>query len=44
LNTGISKLLSGPPGEAGTRRVRGLFSPRKKPEITPREESEDAAP
>lgn len=44
LNTGVSKLLAGPPGEAGSRRVRALFSPRKKPQIAPREEGAKAGP
>ncbi len=44
LNTGVSRLLAGPPGEKGGKRVRALFSPRKKPEIEPREESEEAVP
>ena len=36
LNTGVSRLLSGPPGTEGAGPVRGLFSPKKKPEIAPR--------
>ena len=37
LNTGVSRMLSGPPGATGPQPVHGLFSPKKKPEITPRE-------
>lgn len=37
LNTGVSRLLSGPPGTGGAGPVRGLFSPKKKPEIAPRD-------
>ncbi|MGB8274789.1 MAG: LptA/OstA family protein [Alphaproteobacteria bacterium] len=37
MNTGVSRLLSGPPGAEGRKPVRGLFSPKKKPEIAPRE-------
>lgn len=44
LNTGVSKLLSGPPGKAGAKRVRGLFSPKKKPAIEPREQGGSARP
>jgi len=36
LNTGVSRMLSGPPGTTGAQPVHGLFSPKKKPEITPR--------
>lgn len=34
LNTGVSRLLSGAPGEQGPQRVHGLFSPKKKPEVS----------
>lgn len=34
LNTGVSRMLSGPPGSTGPRPVHGLFSPKKKPEMT----------
>jgi lipopolysaccharide export system protein LptA len=34
LNTGVSRMLSGPPGATGPKPVHGLFSPKKKPEIT----------
>ncbi len=38
LNTGVSRMLSGPPGATGPQPVRGLFSPKKKPEITARDQ------
>lgn len=38
LNTGVSRMLSGPPGAIGPQPVRGLFSPKKKPEITARDQ------
>lgn len=44
LNTGVSRLLAGPPGGEAGQRVRALFSPRKKPEIAPREKSGEARP
>lgn len=34
LNTGVSRMLSGPPGSTGPQPVHGLFSPKKKPEMT----------
>jgi len=37
LDTGVSRMLSGPPGATGPQPVRGLFSPKKKPQISPRE-------
>ena len=42
LNTGVSRMLSGPPGATGPQPVRGLFSPKKKPEITSRDEPANA--
>ena len=42
LNTGVSLMLSGPPGATGPQPVRGLFSPKKKPEITSRDEPANA--
>lgn len=42
LNTGVSRMLSGPPGATGPQPVRGLFSPKKKPEITSRDEPGNA--
>ncbi len=42
LNTGVSRLLAGPPGAEGTKRVRALFSSRKKPEIEARQEGGEA--
>ncbi len=44
LNTGVSRILSGPPGAIGPQPVRGLFSPKHKPEIAPRDSSAGAAP
>ncbi len=44
LNMGVSRILSGPPGAIGPQPVRGLFSPKHKPEIAPRDSSAGAAP
>lgn len=39
LNSGVSRMLAGPPGVEGRKPVRALFSTKRSPQITPRDEA-----